>query len=64
MIAIIGLFIILILALTVIRIGAIALELTGLSTDVADFQAQWRFQVLALQHRSRSRSSIIPSEGK
>lgn len=43
MIAIIGLFIILILALTVIRIGAIALELTGLSTDVAAFQAQSAF---------------------
>ena len=40
MIAIIGLFIILILSLTVVRIGAIALELTGLSTDVAAFQAQ------------------------
>jgi len=40
MIAIIGLFTILILALTTIRIGAIALELTGLSNDVAAFQAQ------------------------
>ena len=43
MIAIIGLFVILILALMVIRIGAIALELTGLSTDVAAFQAQSAF---------------------
>jgi len=43
MIAIVGLFIILILALTVIRIGSIALELTGLSTDVSAFQAQSAF---------------------
>ena len=43
MVAIIGLFIILILALTVVRIGAIALELTGLSTDIAAFQAQSAF---------------------
>ena len=43
MIAIIGLFTILILSLTVVRIGAIALELTGLSTDIAAFQAQSAF---------------------
>lgn len=43
MIAIIGLCIILILALTGIRVGAIVLELTGLSTDVAAFQAQSAF---------------------
>ncbi len=43
MIAIIGLFIILTLSLTVVRIGAIALELTGLSTDIAAFQAQSAF---------------------
>ena len=43
MVAIIGLLIILILSLTVVRIGAIALELTGLSTDVAALQAQSAF---------------------
>jgi len=43
MIAIISLFIILILALTVIRIGAIVLELTSLSMNVSDFQAQSAF---------------------
>ena len=43
MIAIIGLFTILTLSLTVIRIGSIALELTGLSSDVSAFQAQSAF---------------------
>jgi uncharacterized transporter YbjL len=43
MAAIIGLLIILIISLTTIRIGAIALELTGLSYEVAAFQAQSAF---------------------
>jgi len=60
MIAIIGLFIILILALTVIRIGAIALELTGLSLMSLLFKPNQHFQVLDLQHRNQRRSSIIP----
>ena len=43
MAAIIGLFVILIVSLTAVRIGAVALELTGLSFDVAAFQAQSAF---------------------
>ncbi len=43
MVALISLFIILTLSLTLVRIGAIALELTGISTDVAAFQAQSAF---------------------
>lgn len=43
MIAIISLFIILVLSITLVRIGAIALELTGISADVAAFQAQSAF---------------------
>jgi hypothetical protein len=43
MAAIIGLLVILIISLTTIRIGAIALELTGLSFEVAAFQAQSAF---------------------
>lgn len=39
MIALLGLFAIIIIAITVIRIGAIALELTGLSPEIAAFQA-------------------------
>lgn len=43
MIALISLFIILILSITVVRIGATALELTGISPEVAAFQAQSAF---------------------
>ncbi len=43
MVAIIGLLVILIVSLTTVRIGAIALELTGLSYAVAAFQAQSAF---------------------
>ena len=43
MIALISLFMILILSLTVIRIGAISLELTGVAPEVASFQAQSAF---------------------
>lgn len=43
MIALISLFIILILSITVVRIGATALELTGISPEVASFQAQSAF---------------------
>ena len=43
MIALISLFIILILSITVVRIGATALELTGVSPEVASFQAQSAF---------------------
>jgi hypothetical protein len=43
MAAIIGLLIILVISLTTVRIGAVALELTGLSYDVAAFQAQSAF---------------------
>ena len=43
MAAIIGPLIILAISLTTVRIGAIALELTGLSYEVAAFQAQSAF---------------------
>lgn len=43
MAAIIGLLVILVISLTAVRIGAVALELTGLSPDVAAFQAQSAF---------------------
>ena len=43
MVAIIGLLLILIISLTIVRIGGIALELTGLSSEVAGFQAQSAF---------------------
>ncbi len=43
MIALISLFIIVILSISVVRIGAIALELTGISPEVAAFQAQSAF---------------------
>jgi len=43
MIALISLFMILILSLTVIRVGAISLELTGIAPEVASFQAQSAF---------------------
>ncbi len=43
MAAIIGLLVILVISLTTVRIGAVALELTGLSRDVAAFQAQSAF---------------------
>ncbi len=43
MIALISLFMILIMSITVVRIGAIGLELTGLSTEVASFQSQSAF---------------------
>lgn len=41
--AIIGLLVILVISLTAVRIGAVALELTGLSYEVAAFQAQSAF---------------------
>jgi hypothetical protein len=43
MIPIIGLLILIALSIIVIRIGAVALELTGLSSEVASFQAQSAF---------------------
>ncbi len=43
MAALIGLLTIIILSITVVRVGAIAFELTGLSGDVASFQAQSAF---------------------
>ena len=43
MIAIAGLLTIVILSITVVRIGGVALELTGLSPEVAAFQAQSAF---------------------
>lgn len=43
MIALIGLLIIVVLSLIVVRIGATALELTGLSPEIASFQAQSAF---------------------
>lgn len=43
MIALISLLIIIALSIIVVRIGAIALELTGLSTEIASFQAQSAF---------------------
>lgn len=43
MIAIIGLLIIIIMSIIVVRIGAVALELTGLSAEIASFQAQSAF---------------------
>ena len=43
MIALISLFIIIIVSIVVVRIGAIALELTGIPSDVATFQAQSAF---------------------
>ncbi|MDF2956345.1 MAG: PhoU and TrkA_C domains protein [Candidatus Alkanophagales archaeon MCA70_species_2] len=43
MIALFGLLTVIVLSVVVVRIGAIALELTGLSRDVAAFQAQSAF---------------------
>jgi len=43
MIALFGLLIIVSLSIIAVRIGAIALELTGLSTEIASFQAQSAF---------------------
>jgi len=43
MVAVIGLLVILLISLSVVRIGSIAFELTGLSADVASFQAQSAF---------------------
>lgn len=43
MIALFTLLIIVLLAITVVRIGGIALELTGISSEIASFQAQSAF---------------------
>ena len=43
MVALIGLLAVILLSIVVIRIGAIALELTGLSPEIASFQAQSAF---------------------
>lgn len=43
MIAILSLLIIILLSIAVVRIGSIALELTGLSPEIASFQAQSAF---------------------
>jgi len=43
MVAIFSLLIIILLSIVVVRIGAISLELTGVSSDVASFQAQSAF---------------------
>jgi len=43
MIALFSLLVIVILSIIVVRIGSIALELTGLSTEIASFQAQSAF---------------------
>lgn len=43
MIALFGLLIIILMSIVVIRIGSIALELTGLSPEIASFQAQSAF---------------------
>lgn len=43
MIAVIGLLIIILISIIAIRIGSIALELTGLSPEIASFQAQSAF---------------------
>lgn len=43
MIAVFSLLIIIVLSIVVVRIGAIALELTGLSVEIASFQAQSAF---------------------
>lgn len=43
MVALVSLLTIIVLSITVVRIGATALELTGLSRDVAEFQAQSAF---------------------
>lgn len=43
MVALFSLLIIIILSIIVVRIGAVALELTGLSSEIASFQAQSAF---------------------
>ena len=43
MITLISLFVVILVSITVVRIGAVALEMTGLSKDVAMFQAQSAF---------------------
>lgn len=43
MLALLSLFIVILLSITVIRVGAVALEITGLSTDVSSFQAMSAF---------------------
>lgn len=43
MVALVSLLVIILLSITTVRIGAIALELTGLSPEIASFQAQSAF---------------------
>jgi len=43
MVALFGLLTIIILSITIVRIGALALELTGLSEEIASFQSQSAF---------------------
>ncbi len=43
MLALFGLLMIIVLSITIVRVGAMALELTGLSEEVASFQAQSAF---------------------
>lgn len=43
MLALLSLFIVILLSITVIRVGAVALEITGLSNDVSSFQAMSAF---------------------
>jgi hypothetical protein len=42
-VALVGLLVIILLSIIVVRIGAIALELTGLSSEIASFQSQSAF---------------------
>ena len=58
MIALIGLLIVIVISILIVRIGAIALELTGLSPEVAAFQSQSAFSGVGF---TTSESEIIVS---
>lgn len=60
MIALFSLLIIIALSIIVVRIGAIALELTGLSTEIASFQAQSAFSGVGFTTRESERIVTHP----
>jgi hypothetical protein len=58
MIAILSLLIIFALSLLIVRVGTIALVMTGVSEDVAKFQARLHFQGRALPPAKRKTWSL------
>jgi hypothetical protein len=56
MVPLISLLVIIVLSISVIRVGAVALELTGLAPEVAAFQAQSAFSGAGdLEHRDKTK---------